>query len=118
MRPVVEALVSSPWFAALPGPARVITLDTVLCSMVRSTPRTRYHGAYVCFAMAPVQTRHLALRRWTSGMAVRCLLLHHHHHAAPHAVVAAGCAVMTSRHYLSPEPEPMRCTHHVLESRS
>ena len=36
VRPVVEALVSSQWFAALPGPARMITLDTVLCSMVRS----------------------------------------------------------------------------------
>ena len=32
--PVVEALVSSQWFAALPGPARVTTLDTVVCSMV------------------------------------------------------------------------------------
>ena len=46
VRPVVEALVSSHWFAALPGPARVITLDTVLRCMVRATPSAHVRGAH------------------------------------------------------------------------
>ena len=44
VRPLLEALVRSPGFAALPGPARVLVVDDVVSSMARPKPYSLSRG--------------------------------------------------------------------------